>query len=268
MKQKIAIMILFTVLILSACKTIKIIPKTTQSASNPVAKVIDLVQKAQPQFNTANVSKMSVAIDLKERKFNVNATCKIKKDSAIYLSIQPFMGIELFKAEITTDSIRVYDKMNRRFYVTDYGYFNNRFGVNVDFNSLQALLSAQFFNVGKKAIQPDSCKLTTLPTGQNKIEFVNNNMVQSTDISALNLIEVVLLKGKNSNYQMQTNYTEYTKVNGVNFPQKISLQVSSQDMHASCEFSILRVEFNSNLIFSPTSPDKFTRGDLDQLLKK
>jgi len=268
MKQKIAIITVFAVLILSACKTTRTITKSIPTTTNAISQVIEQVQKIQPQFKTANINKMSLALEMGERKINVSATCKIKEDSAIFVSIQPFLGIELFKAELTPDSMRVFDKMNHRYYVVDYGYFNKRFGVNVNFYSLQSLLTAQFFCVGKKEIQVDSCKLITLPAGQNKIEYDNNNMLQSTVFSPLYIIQQVILKAKNSNYQLDTAYADYTMVNGINFPQTISLQATNQNTKAACEFSILRVEFNTDLKFSATNPERYTKGDIDQLLKK
>ena len=259
---------IFAVLVLVSCKTTHLISKREQTVTNPVVQVIERVQKTQPQFKTVNVSKMSIELQLNERKVNVSATCKILKDSVLYLSIQPFMGIEMFRAEMTTDSIRIFDKMNRRYYVTDYSYFSNRFGVNVDFSSLQSLLTAQFFCFGRKEILTDSCKLVVLSDGQNKINFENNNMLQSTEISTLNLINQTLLKAKNSNYQLQTTYSDYTQLNGVNFPQKILLQAGNQKTIATCDFSIQKVEFNTNIKFQPTNPERFSRGDIEQLLKK
>jgi hypothetical protein len=271
MKQRIAIITVFAVLILSACKTTHTITKSIPPAAittNRMSQVIEQVQKIQPQFKTANISKMSLALEMGERKINVSATCKIRKDSAVFVSIQPFLGIELFKAELTVDSMRVYDKMNHRYYVVDYDYFNKRFGVNVDFYSLQSLLTAQFFCIGKKEIQVDNCKFEALTAGQNKIEYENNNMLQSSVVSPLYIIQQVILKAKDSNYQLETDYANFTVVNGVNFPQSISLLASNQKTKAACEFSILRVEFNTDLKFSPINPDRFTRGDIDQLLKK
>jgi len=265
MKYKLSI--LLAVLVLVSCKTTRTISKTGTKEANPVIQVIEQVQKAQPQFKTANVSKVSLELQMKERTFNVSATCKIKKDSAIFISIQPFLGIELFKAELTVDSMRVFDKMNRHFYAVDYSYFSKRFGVDVDFYSLQGLLTGQFFCIGKKAIQTDSCKLVTL-NGKNSIEFVNNNMLQSTAISAANTIDQVLLKAKNSNYEFQTDFADYVLVNGVNFPQKISMTASGEKTKASCNFSILKVEFNSDLKLQGASPDRYTRGNIDDLLKK
>lgn len=269
MKHKIAISVVLAVLILTGCKTTKTIAKTEiKQQANPIAQVILQIQNNQPHFKTANVSKMSLGLDVNDRKLNVSATCKIRKDSAIFLSIQPFMGIELFKAELTTDSMRVFDKMNHRYYIVDYSFFQKRFGVNVDFNSFQSLLTAQFFCVGKKDVQTDSCKLTPLTNGLNEIDFNTTVLTQSTTISAANIIQQVILKTTNSNYQLQTDYSEYAVLNGVSFPQKIVLQVNGQKAKNVCEFSILKVDFNTDLKFVNTNPDRYTKGDIEQLLKK
>jgi hypothetical protein len=253
--------------LLSACKTTKTIAVKEFKTTNPVARVIEQVQKNQPHFITANVSKMSLELNMNERRVNVSASCKIRKDSAIFVSFQVF-GFEVFKAELMTDSMKVFDKMNRRYFVTDYSYFSKRFGVDVNYYSLQSLLGAQFFCVGKKEIQPDSCKLVASPAGQNSIDFETGNMLQSTQLSPLNVIQLVILKAKNSNYQFQTTYTDYADVNGVSFPQKIALLASNDKTKASCDFSIMKVEFNTDLKFPATGTERYTRGDIDQILKK
>jgi len=268
MKNKIIVFSIFTVLILSGCKTARLVTKTTVPSTNGAVQVIEQVQKAQPQFRTANVSKMSLAFNVNDREVNVSAVCKIKKDTAIYISIQPFMGIELFKAELMPDSMKVFDKMNHRYYVTDYAFFRKRFGVDVDFNSFQSLLFAQLFCVGNKEVLPDSCRINNLGSGLNKIEYASGNMLQSTVLTPLNVIQQVILKGRNSDYQLQTDYSDYTVVNGVSFPQKIAMLASSQKSKASCDFSILRVEFNSHFKLTPTNPDRYTLGNIDQLLNK
>jgi hypothetical protein len=178
------------------------------------------------------------------------------------------MGIELFKAEFMRDSMRVFDKMNRKYYVTDYRYFTRRFGVEVDFYSLQALIFNQFFYIGNKGIFTDSCKVITLSNGRNRIDYESPGMQQNTIILADNTIQQVLLKAKNSSYQLQTNYEDYIVKYGVNFPQKIKIQVTNQKNSASCDFSILKVEFNTDIKFMPSNTDRYGRSEIDQLLKK
>jgi len=268
MKQKIIIFSVFTLMIFTGCKTTRSIAKKGATEESQIAQLIQKVQKAQPNFNTANVSKMAMEFDLNERKVNVLATCKIRKDSAIFLSIQPFMGIELYKAEIMPDSIRVFDKMNRKYYVMDYTSMSKRFGVDINFTSLQALIFNQFFCIGVKELLPDSCKLTPLADGRNKIDFETEKMQQSTEISSSNTIQQVLLKSKDVIYQLQTNYDDFTAVNNVNFPQKITLLATSKKSKASCVFSILKLDFNTDFKLTATATDRYTRGEIDQLLKK
>jgi hypothetical protein len=258
---------LITLIAFSACKTTKTLSKRVLKGENPVAQVIAQVQKTQPQFETADVSKMSLALEMTGRKVNVSASCKIRSDSAIFISFQIF-GFEIYKAELMPDSIKVFDKMNRRYYAVDYSYFSNRFGVDVDFFSLQSLLTARFFCIGSKQILTDSCKLVALSGGLNKIDFENKNMHQSTEISPLNLLNQVLIKAKNTDYQLQIKYSDYTQINGVNFPQEIDLQAGNQKTKALCNFSILKVEFNTNIKFQPTGSERYIHGDIDQILKK
>ena len=257
-------------IIFSGCKTVKNISKpVVDKIPNPVVQVIEQIQNNQPQFKTASVSKMALELQLGERKLNVSATCKIKNDSALFLSIQPFLGIEMFKAEFTTDSIKVFDKMNMRYYATNYSYFRNRFGVSVDFQGLQSLLTARFFCVEHKNISSDSCTLiASMPTGNNIINFETKNMIQKTEIDQKNSIQQITLTTRKSNYQLQTTYSDYLLENGFNFPQKISLKIRSQKTTASCDFSILKVIFNTDIKFIPTSSERFTHADLDQLFKK
>jgi hypothetical protein len=270
MKYKFGI-IIASVVLLAACKTTRTATTTKQASlpqSSQVEQLVKQVQNAEPKFETANVSKMSMELNVNDRNFNVSATCKIKKDSAIYLSVQPFFGIEVFKAELTPDSMKVIDKMNRRYFVVDYHFFKQRFGVDVDFYSLQGLIFNQFFCVGQKNIQPKDLKINHSPTGNSSIDFESETMQQSTEINSLNLIQQVLLKAKNSGYQLQTTYADFAVENTVNIPHKISMTASSEKSKAVCNFAILRVDFNNKLTLSATNTDHYTRGDIEQLMKK
>lgn len=269
MKNKLYGVLVIFLIIFSACKTVKTISKPPlEKKANPVLQVIADLQKNQPEFRTANVNKLAMELEMGERKVNVSATCKIRRDSALYLSIQPFLGVEMFKAEFTRDSIKVFDKMNRRYYAADYLYFSSRFGVDVNFHSLQSLLTARFFCVGQDNIAADSCILGSPDKLTKTLNFETGKMTQTTTLSVQNLIQSVLLKSKKNDYQLYTSYSDYQLQNGVNFPQKITLNISSPKTRAVCNFEILRAEFNTDIRFNPTSPERFTRAELDQLLKK
>ena len=93
-------------------------------------------------------------------------------------------------------------------------------------------------------------------------------MQQSTEINSLNLIQQVLLKARNSGYQLLTTYSDFAVENTVNIPHTISMTASSEKSNANCDFSILRVNFNAVIKFSTTNTNRYTRGDIEQLMKK
>lgn len=265
MKYKLSILLI--VLVLVSCKTTQSIAKQEIKTVNPAAQLIEKIQQNQPHFQSANVNKMTVELDMNDRKVNVSANCKIKKDTAMFISFQVF-GFEVFKAELNPDSMKVFDKMNRRYYVVDYGYLSNKFGVKVDYHSLQSLITAQLFCVGNKNIQADSCKLVATDNIAKTLNYETGNIVQSTTLSLQNVIQSVLLKTKNSSYQLNTQYVNYKDINGISFPQEIRLAANNDKTKVSCNFSILSVEFNTYFKLIPTSTEKYTRGDIDQLIKK
>ena len=166
------------------------------------------------------------------------------------------------------DSMKVIDKMNRKFYVVDYSFFQKKFGVDADFYSIQSLLTAQLFCIGQRQILEDSCKLVAGTDGTNTLLYDSERMSQATHLSAQNMIQDVLIKAKNSSYILKTNYSEYTSLGGVNFPQKISLVANNDKQKASCDFSVLKAEFNTDIKFQATNTEKYTRGQIEQLLRK
>ena len=73
MRNKIIILSVFTLLIMSACKTTRLIAKPGVQTATAVSQLIEQVNKVQPEFKTANISKMSLAFNLNEREVNVSA---------------------------------------------------------------------------------------------------------------------------------------------------------------------------------------------------
>ena len=268
MKNKIVYVVASAVILFASCKSTKQLTKTEPAKkANPTVKAIDEVQKNQPQFKTANINKLTLDLNVSERQLSVSSSAKIRKDSAIFVSFQVF-GMELFKAEMMPDSMKVIDKMNRKFYVVDYSFFQKKFGVDADFYSIQSLLTAQLFCIGQRQILEDSCKLVAGTDGTNTLLYDSERMSQATHLSAQNMIQDVLIKAKNSSYILKTNYSEYTSLGGVNFPQKISLVANNDKQKASCDFSVLKAEFNTDIKFQATNTEKYTRGQIEQLLRK
>lgn len=267
MNKKYLLFLLITTVLFSACKTKQIVSKQAVQI-NPVEQLIEKVQQAEPNFKSANVSKMSMALNIDGRAFTVSASCKIQRDSVMHLSVQPIAGFEMFKVEITPDSIRAFDKVNRKMYVTDFSYLEKRFGVAVDYYTLQALISNRFFTVGSQNPNKDKCKLSGESENSHGIQFENSAILQVVNVNDVYRIDKVNLTSKSTNYLMSVLYSDFLLIDNVSFPQKIKIQASNPKHVLNCDFNISKAMFDNKIVFSSIESARYERADINQLLKK
>lgn len=81
-------------------------------------------------------------VQYQDDKNNISATAniRIKKDSLIWFSITPALGIEAARGLITKDSLFLMNRLNKEYVVHDFVSLSQRFNFEMDFNLLQAML--------------------------------------------------------------------------------------------------------------------------------
>lgn len=252
---------------LVSCKTTKNI-LIKNEPSDSLITLIKKVQQAEPVFKNANVSKMGLEITYNTHTFNVSASCKIINDSAIHVSIQPVLGIELFKAEISTDSIMLFDKMNRRLYALDYTNISRLTGININYFNLQALIANRLFCAGETQVTPAACTFVAKPDGKSEIIFNTEKFKQTSLISDQNTIDQVLVKGSGSKFELTTEYSDYQLIDSLRFPRKINIAAITQRNKLICDFNISKLNFNTDFALTNSEKTKFTRTNINQLLNK
>ena len=230
--------------------------------------MVKQLQLAQPAFRTANASKMSVYVDFKGRQMDVKASCKIVSDSALYLSIQPFMGVELFRLEMTPSTLIVVDKMNKRFYESNYSIFRNTLGVTVNYDVIQSLISNRLFVPGDKVFLPDEFNWKDNTPGKSlTLQTESFNQEVLVDV-LLSRIAAVMILSADSTYTMKTDYSDFKKTDGILFPQKIAIDANKGEEKSSFHFTIEQVEFNKPVLMEPTNLSRYTRGNINSLFRK
>jgi len=137
------IYIIVLVLSVTSCKTSKI--AKTIEYSDPIKDInVDYVfQKLtenELQYNELAMRfNASISIDGKKNSFKGNI--RIKKDSVIWASITPLFGIEIFRAILTPDSVKVLNKLDNTYFMGDYRLINNVFQAPFDYDMIQSLLT-------------------------------------------------------------------------------------------------------------------------------
>ncbi len=111
----------------------------TKPRSIRSAKLIEELQNSQLQYEWFN-TKISTTVGIGDKKKSFKTVVKMRKDSIIWLSISPALGIEAVRIIITPDSIKFIDKINKQYLVSDLKFLAEQRNITADFNELQDII--------------------------------------------------------------------------------------------------------------------------------
>lgn len=78
--------------------------------------------------------------DAADKNYNVNATVRMYKDSAIWISANAILGIEAIRALITKDSVKIIDKLNKTYTARRVDYLQEVTALPLNLTTIQNLL--------------------------------------------------------------------------------------------------------------------------------
>lgn len=249
-----------------SCKSNRQIVQTPRSALGSVEQTIEQIKQAQIQFKTLNISKLTLSANLGQKQQSVSASCKIVADSALQISVQPMLGIEIFRIEMTADSIFLFDKFNGNYAASDFAELSKMLAIKIDFATIQALLTNQYFIYDCKNECENYCKIEN-----NSLVYSNNDIEQSMEINTQNRIS----RTKLLQIQKQNNLTvEYQNAatpdyNANLFPEKITLTANLRNTrNAVIEFAINKVTIDSNFSMQRLDRSRYQKIDISNILPK
>ena len=268
--NKILIITILIAAILAGCKT----QQTKQTHTPPRISICDLTQKtydAQPQFSTMNISKVSMSLNYGNKQFTFRSAIRIITDSILSISIQPALGIEMFRAEFTPKGFIIYDKLNRRYSENSYEYIKLSWGLDVDYKAIEALFSHKIF----------------IPTSTNPNEICQNfhieNLADTASIVSINPIgrytqqfdidlanHRLTMSGLQYNKQLvlAITYGILKSYDKILFPENVYLQTTMTETKVSASLNIEKIKFNESINISPISTTRYTKVGFMELIKK
>ena len=75
-----------------------------------------------------------------EKDYSLSANFRMQKDSVIWLSLSPGLGVEVARVMITRDSISVLDKLSKDYNKIDYGTISKKYDFDINFNLIQSVI--------------------------------------------------------------------------------------------------------------------------------
>ena len=103
------------------------------------------------RFNTLS-ARLKLDIQLPDKNVSARAHLKMIHNDRISLSIQPMLGVEMFRMELTKDSVKLLDRMNGCFMTESYERMQGETKIAFNFYNLQSLFTNNIFLPGENEV--------------------------------------------------------------------------------------------------------------------
>ncbi|NRF39242.1 DUF4292 domain-containing protein [Pedobacter foliorum] len=250
-----SLLFLAFVSVIMACKTKKLIVKPPKTVTEtPVdskkSETIKELRSKDISFNTLSL-KAKANLDVNGNSNNVNMNIRMEKDKKIWVSITA-LGIEVARALITPDSIKVRNNLQGVYLKKPFNYVHTYTNKQVNFELLQAIFSG---NTVKEFFRDE-----TLIAQENAVwtlSGVNEGLAYRVIFNTLLKVNENNLNDIASGRSLRVAYGEYQNINGYLFPTDLKINSMAGDKRININMEFSKIESNVPLDFPFNVPNKY-----------
>lgn len=214
-----------------------------------VQELLDRLDSAAFKSDWINAkASVSTVQDGSETTFNI--TLRGRRDSLIWISISPLLGIEVARVMVTPDSIKFLDRLQGRYQAGSFESINRLLQLKVNFEAVQALVFGNFFAYKKNENRFNSVYLEDkyyILSSLNKKKLKraleerdpNKPVIQDISIHPFSFrILKMTVEDQKIEKTLSTEYEDFREVNGGSFPFRSITRVQAD------KELIIRIEFS------------------------
>jgi hypothetical protein len=279
--------------LLAACKPIReVMPFRGEIPARGPEKLLERL--VADRITDVRYYSAKAGVELKDstgsKNFKAHVRCVI--DSAAWISVVPALGIEVARALLTTDSLKVMDKLGDKYWVGDTAQAKRKFGLAPDLTLFQQALLGMPIGLDpedKYKSEREDGQYTL--TSKEKRRFrraaedlaIDDTLANDRDMNERRLertlrraekkdaivfkywlepdsfrVTRVLISDLAHDQQADVRYSLRTTVNGHSLPSLVSLSLSDPARHAEAVFELDRISLDGPLQINFRIPEKFT----------
>jgi len=230
--------------------------------------LINKLKNNELKFNTLT-AKFSATYYRNRKKTSISGQLRIKRDSSIWISITPMLGIEMARFMLTPDSIKYLNRINSTFLLKDFKYINQLLNKTMDFDMAQAFLTGNDFslyenNSFRASVDNHTYKLNTINRRKLK-RFVRRSEedisipLQSIwlDPDQFKITKVVLKEAERDSRKFSAEYSGFELINGQYMPHSIDYRIETDKDKVRIKIDFSKIQLGNTISLPFTIPDSY-----------
>jgi len=196
---------------------------------------------------------------------------RIHKDSLIWISISPVLGIEMARLLITNDSIKYMNRIDNNYFISDFNYINTLINSTLDFDMLQAFLTGNDFSFYENSsfrAGVDNQEYRLVTTDRRKLKkYVRRNQdinipIQHIWLSAetFKISRVMVREVQQGGRKLEGTY-EYVNNGNQLVPLKLNFDLETAENKNQIMVEYSKLNTADSLAFPFKIPEKYIRVD-------
>lgn len=264
-KRLFTTVLLLIVMVLSSCKTKKLVVGDRLILPIKTAVLIDTVQHQALNFDLLS-AKLAIKYS-GSQKMSLKGNLRMKKDSVIWISLSPGLGIEAARMLIGTEGVKFMNRIEKNYALYSYEELSEKFNTTLNFTMIQAfLMGNHMLPLNKESMYSDipnqsQYRISNFTDRQlrkiKKDRFLPEELIYMLLVHPENYRpEAQLLEDKINERSLEIKYQDYTKLNNSYLPEKIDISIIAKEK-SEVKISMSKIETPSELKFHFRIPSKY-----------
>ncbi|HLN53604.1 MAG TPA: DUF4292 domain-containing protein [Lentimicrobium sp.] len=214
-------------------------------------------------------AKFNADIRINKKSNQITGQIRIKRDSAIWISISPLMGIEMARLMITNDSVKYLNRIETTYFTGTFEHINKLINSTLDFDMLQSFLTGNDFSRYENTSFKggiDAMQYTLQTTNRRKLKkFVKSNDDIQIPIQHIwlepetfKIVRIMIREASANGRKAEAKYT-HEKISDQLVPVNINFEVETSSEKSEMKIQYSKITIDQELQFPFKIPDKYNK---------
>lgn len=210
------------------------------------------IQSRQIDFSTFS-GRAKTQLSINGKSNDVTLNIRIKKDQKIWVSVTAIAGLEVARALITPDSIKLINRLEGAYMLKPISFIHQYTSKQINYKTLESLLIGNCI--------PEQLNMqTNFKSDSNQVVLTGRLEDLDYEVRLNEALKVIsnLLDNTQANQSLQIKNNDFRQLENRIFPFDIRISSEVQNKQISIGLQYTKAEFDLNLDFPFTVPSRFS----------